>query len=168
MISLQISGLKNFMNKLLLTGTFDHFLVTEAAVTTYNTFYIDGHLHKDFFTKEELEDESLSERTFSLWEQIRPFCLELMKGRKTPLGFKIVFQLSRPNLKRLLTQAQLPFTPDDVNGLFLNLKYDGSMLTCITGTSMSLFTLDKSLEHEWDRMVQKFFLKQEINFELLS
>lgn len=167
MVSLQISGLKGFMNKLLLTPTFDHFLLAEAAVTTYNTFYIDGHLQKDFFTKEELEDPTFADRAFSYWEQVRPFCLELMKGRKTPLGFKIVFQLSRSNTERLLQKAQLPYAAHDVNGLFLNLKYDGSTLNCITGTSMALFTLDKSLEHKWDSMVQKFFLKQGIDFDVL-
>ena len=28
------------------------------------------------------------------------------------------------------------------------------------------FTMDKSLEHAWDEMVKKFFLKKEIEFEI--
>ena len=33
---------------------------------------------------------------------------------------------------------------------------------------MNLFTLDKSLEIAWDKMVQRIFTKYEIPFELLA
>ena len=67
MIALQIQDIKNFMSKLLLSQTFDHFLLVEGTITTYNTFRIDGRIHKSFFTDEEMEERGLNTREFSLW-----------------------------------------------------------------------------------------------------
>ena len=166
MISLQIKDVKAFMNKLLLQPVFDAFLVVEGSVVTYNTFHIDGHLQPDFYTKEEQEELGLSTRRFSRWQDLRPFCLELIKGKHTPLGFRFTFQLSPENTRKLLEQTESPFSLSDINGLILNIRYDNNGLFCTTGTSLSLFTLDKSLEQSWDQMVQKFLLRQEISFTL--
>ena len=38
---------------------------------------------------------------------------------------------------------------EDIEGLYLNIRYDGKGLTCITGTSLKLFTLDRTLELAW-------------------
>jgi hypothetical protein len=164
MISLHILDVKGFMSQLLLRDTFDRFYLKEASITTFGTFFIDGHLKKDFYTEEELEQEAYAQ-PYSYWKQIRPFCLELMKGRKTPLDFKIVFQLSSSNTEKLLTQAGLSFTSSDVTGLYLNLHFDGSNLHCVTGTALALFTMDKSLDLAWDEMVKKFFRSKEITVE---
>ena len=102
-----------------------------------------------------------------MWKDIREYAFSLIKGKKTPLSFRFVFRLSEANIERLLKQQELNFQPQDVQGLYLNLKYDGQNLTCVTGTSMRLFTLDKSLEEAWDQMVQRFFLKKEISAEVL-
>ena len=105
------------------------------------------------------------EREYSLWKDVREYCFSLIKGRRTPLGFKLVFSLSAPNIERLLAQEDIPFTLSDVQGLYLNFKYNGTVLTCTTGTSMHTFTMDKSLEQAWDKMVQKFLTKHEIPYE---
>jgi len=167
MISIQIRDVKEFMNKLLLQQVFDPFLMVEGSIITYNTFHIDGHLHPDFYSKEEQEALGLSGRRFSLWQELRPFCLELIKGKHTPLSFRFTLQLSSENTAKLLTQTGSSFSPTDVNGLILNIRYENSILSCTTGTSMNLFSLDKTLEQAWDQMVQKFFLQQEIEYSLL-
>lgn len=74
----------------------------------------------------------------------------------------IVFQLSRQNVEKLLVGSGLSQTPADVFGLYLNLQYDGSHVTCTTGTSLRTFTMDKSLDRVWDEMVTKFFKQQQI------
>ena len=167
MISFQIEDVKNFMNKLLLGGTFDAFHVVEGSVITYNTFHIDGHLHPDYYSKEEQEALGLSTRRFSRWQEVKPFCLELIKGKRTPLGFHFTFQLSPENTEKLLSQTASPFSPGDVNGLALNIRYEDGHVICTTALSLNLFTMDKSLEHAWDQMVKKFFLKQDLAFHLL-
>lgn len=167
MIALQIEDVKSFMKQLLLAPAFDAFQVVEGSITTYNTFLIDGHLHPEFYTPEEQEELGLSTRHFSKWQELRPFCLSLIKGSHTPLNFRFTFRLSEENTDRLLAQAGLSLTSADVNGLLLNIRYDQNGLLCTTGTSLKLFTLDKSLDHAWDKNVQKFFSKQDLTFTLL-
>lgn len=164
MISLHILDVKGFMAQLLLRDTFDRFYLTEASITTFGTFFIDGHLQKDYYSSEELENEEFAQ-PYSYWKQVRPFCLELIKGKKTPLNFKIVFQLSASNTEKLLKQSGASLTFPDIGGLYLNLHYNGKNLNCVTGTSLNLFTMDKSLEHAWDEMVRKFFRAKEIPAE---
>ena len=73
MRAFQIQDVKSFMSHLLLSNTFDRFLLTEASITTFNTFFIDGHLHKDYFSSDEAEMAELT--TYSYWERLRPFAL---------------------------------------------------------------------------------------------
>jgi hypothetical protein len=67
----------------------------------------------------------------------------------------------------LIQQQGVDFELEDVRGLYINLKYDGQKLQCVTGSAMNLFTMDKSLEQAWDVMVQKFFTQKEISYEIL-
>ena len=60
MRAFQIQDVKSFMSHLLLSNTFDRFLLTEASITTFNTFFIDGHLHKDYFSSDEAEMAELT------------------------------------------------------------------------------------------------------------
>ena len=90
----------------------------------------------------------------------------MIRGKQTPLGFKFVFSLAPHNIEKLLIQKQLDFRPEDVQGLYLNIRFNQDGLFCITGTSLKTFSMDKSLEQAWDEMVQKFFTKKQIDWEL--
>ena len=162
MIALALPQVKECMAKLLLSETFDPFYFIEGEIVTFNTFTMDGYLKKDFF-----EQEEAPEREYALWKDMCEFCFSLIKGKRTPLSFKFVLGLSDSNIEKLLLQQGLDFKPQDVQGLYINLKYDGQKLQCITGTAMNLFTMDKSLEQAWDMMVQKFFTQKEIKYEVL-
>lgn len=151
------------MKHLLLTETFDHFLFIEGEITTFSKFSIDGYLQKSFF-----EDTEQPNVEFSFWKQIRDYCFSIIKGKQTPLNFKFIFSLSPENTARLITQNQLDFHPEDVQGLYLNIRFDGTDLLCITGTSLKTFSMDRSLEQAWDKMVQKFFIQKDIAFEIES
>lgn len=165
MIALQIADIKTFMKKLLLSETFDRFLLLEGSITTFNTFHIDGALQKSYYTQE--EQDRIGERSLSFWAEVRPFCLELIKGKKTPLSFRFTFQLSPSNVEKLLSQTGISIPADQVRGLLMNLRYNGQQLSCTTGTSLAVFTLDKKLDHAWDDMVQKYFRQQGIPFEIV-
>ena len=162
MIALSMTEVKECMSKLLLAETFDSFLFIEGEIMTYATFKIDGYLHKDFF-----EESSAPSREYALWKEMREYCFSLIKGKRTPLSFKFVLGLSESNISKLIEQQGLDFELEDVRGLYINLIYDGSKLQCITGTAMNLFTMDKSLDQAWDSMVQKFFVREEIKYEVL-
>ena len=162
MILLALPEVKECMAKLLLSETFDSFYFIEGEIVTFGTFTMNGYLKKDFF-----DNESIPSREYALWKEMREYCFSLIKGKRTPLSFQFVLGLSNSNVERFLIQQELDFQPQDVRGLYINLKYDGNKLQCTTGTAMNLFTLDKSLEQSWDKMVQKFFTQKEIKFELL-
>lgn len=162
MIALSLPEVKECMSKLLLSDIFDPFYFIEGEIVTFNTFTLDGFLKKEFFDTEEAPA-----REYALWKDVREFCFSLIKGKRTPLSFKFVLGLSDSNIEKLLLQQELDFKPQDVRGLYINLKYDGQKLQCVTGTAMNLFTMDKSLEQAWDKMVQKFFTQKEIKYEVL-
>lgn len=166
MRSLQIPDVKDFMTKLLTTDIFDTFLVSEASVTTFTTFQIDGSYHPDYFGNMDgsADADHGKEETAPYWRLIRPFFFDLIKGKHTPLNFKIVFRLADYNVEKLLLQAGIPLHALDVSGLYLNIYYNGKEISCITGTSVRVFTLDKSLEHAWDDMVGKFLKQRSIPF----
>lgn len=159
MIALALTNVKEFMSHLLLKETFDHFSFIEGDITTFNTFHIDGFVQKDFFDL----DDTLPD--YSYWKNVKSYCFSIIKGKKTPLNFRFIFRLSKKNIENLIIQNSLPLPPESVQGLYLNIKYDGTKLTCITGTSFRTFTMDKTLEHVWDEMTESFFLKKEISFE---
>lgn len=158
MIALQLTNVKDFMSHLLLTETFDNFLFIEGEIVTFNTFKIDGYTQKAFYP----EEENIPEH--STWKALKDYCFTLIKGKKTPLSFKFIFSLSPQNITRLITQNSLDYQSDQIQGLYLNIRYDGTTLQCITGTSLKTFTLDKSLEQAWDTMVQKFLTQKQIPY----
>lgn len=165
MIALKILDIKDFTSRLLIGDTFDSFWLAEASITTYVTFSIDGSLHKDFFDTALADSLHLEERNYTLWKEVKPFCFSVMKGKRTPLNFKIRFLLSKNNTQKILVQTGLPYTLDDIFGLVLTFQYDGTSLTCTTGTSLRIFTLDKSLDQVWDDMVLQFFRQKNIPVE---
>ena len=175
MISLKLTETKKFMSQLLLSELFDHFLFIEGDIVTFNSFHIDGYIQKDFYAEfppEELfsaassfsGSEALPE--YSYWKQVREYCFSLIKGKRTPLSFKFVFRLSPANITKLIAKQNLDFQPNTVQGLYLNIQFNEQGLTCVTGTSLNTFTLDKSLEKAWDGMVQRFFTKNGVAFEV--
>ena len=138
MIALEIKITKNIMNALLLSEQFDTFLVEEAVITTYNTFHIDGHLVKNFYSSEEweqLENNELS-ATFSCWRDIRPVCFQLIKGKKTPVSFKVMLHAAPALLEKIAANPECGVAASLIRSLVLNIRYDNGKVTCITGRTV--------------------------------
>lgn len=151
---------RSCMSHLLLKDTFDRFSFFEGEITTFNKFTVDGFLHKDFFDEE-------PEYTYSYWKELREYCFSIIKGRRTPLNFKIILSLAPENFENFLHEHQITvFRPEEIGGLYLNFHYDGTLLQCITGISMKAFYPDKTLEREWDSYVEEFFRKAGIEREM--
>ena len=142
MLALKITDVKDFMNKLLIGEVFDRFSLVEASVTTFNTFTINGKLHYDFFdtdTKAAFEENSTE---YSLWHDVKPYCFSIIRGRRTPLNFRIV-------------------------SFYLNIRYKNQSLLCTTGVSYTSFSPDKRLEHLWDDSMTVFLSSHHIPCEKL-
>lgn len=160
--SYQIQDIKDFMKKLLIGGAFDAFLLAEASITTYATFQIDGTFHPDYLSSAEAELLEAEQSGYTLWQRVRPFFFELTRGKNTPLRFRIVLRLAPANVGRLIAQTGVSVRAEDVGGLFLNIHFDGTALTCTSGASLRIFTLDKTLEHAWDKALERFFHREGI------
>lgn len=157
MISEQISTVKTFMSKLLIGTEFDRFYVTDISITTNNTYNIDGHIHKDFYSKEEYE--SLGCPLISKWNELKPFCYQIIKGHHTPLKFKIIFKMPEDIVNMLLNESGSNLSAENVSGFFLNIKYENDNLTCITGTSLNVLDMSKDAEKAFDKYVLNFIEK---------
>ena len=167
MIALKITNIKQFMGKLLGSGDFDSFLLEEASISTYNTFFIDGHQNKEFYTTEEWEDETIRPYDFSAWKTIRPICFDLIKGTHTPTAFRFVLHLIPKYTEEILQYGDTAVTLQQIRAFVLNIKYDGTDLTLVTGTAFHTFLMDKTPDILWDRAVKQFLAKKEIAYEEL-
>lgn len=154
MISENITNIKKFMAALLINNTFDKFLVTDVTITTYNTFHIDGHINTNYYSNEEYTEKGSP--FLSSWETLRPFCYEIIKGNKTPLYFKIILCFSPLAIDSFIKKNNIDIDSENIKDLFLNLKFENGILTYTTGTSLSIFTLDKSLEKAFDAYISNF------------
>lgn len=160
MLALRVEDQKAFTSALFLGERFDSFLVREAAFVTFNRFEIDGHVRSGYYSEDERLENGMEE--YSAWKQLRPFCYSLIRGKRLPETFRIVFLLPKAAKERFVLAHAPSLAPDTVGGLYLNVQYEKQELTCITGTSMTVFTTDRSLEHEWDEAVRGFLRKNGI------
>ena len=167
MTALEIQSLKQFMHAFLADDTFDLFLLEEAVITTYNTFHIDGRQNKSFYSSEEWNDPAIRPYEFTRWKDLRGRCFDLIKGRRTPAGFKFVLQLIPDYIEGILKNEDTLLKPDDIKALVLTLKYDGTRLTLVTGTSLKTFLPDQSLEPCWDGAIRRFLAKHGLHYEEL-
>ena len=102
----QIQDTRDFMKKLLVTEDFDSFLLREASVTTFCTFQVDGTYHPEFFCDAERGDGADADAyPYASWGKIRPLFWDLIKGKHTPLSFRIIFRLAPHNVETLLRQS---------------------------------------------------------------
>lgn len=167
MLALKLTDTRDFMNKLLKNGLFDHFLLQEAVITTAAAYTIDGRVNREFFSDEEREELGIADCRFLPFSLLRDQVFRLIQGKKEPTFFKFLFLLSPENLARTLESISSSYTAQDITGMFLNLRYQDRRLSLTTGVSYSIFSTDKTLEGEWDRMVRQFLKKNEISYEEL-
>ncbi len=177
MLALRITNIKQIMHLMLDKNetAFDSFLLSSAEFSTFATLTIDGHLHPDFYTEEELEnlqsEAALQNRVFSRqmirWSQAKSQCFDFIKGSKVPLRFLIVLYLAEENVARFLAGTDTTLTACDISGLSLNIKYDGTNLIATCAASLNIFTPDRTVDQAWDSMIQKFFDKHGIPYEIL-
>ncbi len=167
MLALQITSMKSFMNHLLVADTFENFLLAEATISTANTYQIDGHINKDFYSAEELSDPNCCPYDFTQWKDIKPFVFNLIKGKKTPLYFKIILHLSPVNVGKLLAAGGCSIPVEQIKALVLTIKYDGTHAVLTTGSAFNTFIMSKEPDEIWDKAMIQFLSRKEIPFERL-
>lgn len=154
MKSFPIENNKEFMNALLILDKFDSFYLFEARVKTSLDYYVNGKIQYDFY--DEADEKPTTE--YVEWKSIKQTIFDFIKGNKLPLRFKIVLMFNRGNIERLIEMNNVPLSADDVGALFMNIVFEDDTLSVITGVSMKMFTMDKSLERLWDDTVNKYYI----------
>lgn len=147
----KILNQKEFTKKIFAEEVFDNFLLTECDISKDYSVFIDGR---------KLSEE---EDGYVSWGEVRSLAFASVKGTEPPRSFKIVLKLSKENTANTLKALGIDIPGD--TGLFLNFRYTDSELSCISGTSTTEFALTKDLENGWEKYVQMFFAKKEIEFE---
>lgn len=166
MLALHITSMKQFMNQLLASETFDIFLLEEAVITTANTYTIDGHLNKSFYAKEDLDCGQIPDFEYSPWSSMKGLCFQLIKGRRTPLSFKFIFHLKPALTARLLTQKECSVDPALVKALVMTIRYDGTKAVITTGCAYNTFVMSKEPEAIWDEALLKLLSNKDIPYEI--
>ncbi|MDD6038166.1 MAG: DUF5721 family protein [bacterium] len=156
---------KQFMNQLLRSELFDHFLISEATIQGAISYTIDGHINRAFYDSDELE--TIAGFEYLPFAQFRPVCFELIKGKHTPLYMKFIFLLSPENAKNVITSSQTGFTCEDISAIFMNVTFKDERLILTTGVSYRTFTPDHSFDEAWDKLTARFLSKNGILFDIL-
>lgn len=162
MVALRIEDMKGFTSGLFVGEIFDRWLLREASITTFNVFTIDGRVHHGYFTDQEREEQQIG--ALSPWKLIRPICFSLIRGKRLPESFRITLQLPQSEGERFLQSVQPDFPTEQLGGLFLNIRYEGQTMHCVTGVSLQVFTLDKRIEQGWDAQVKQFLKEKGIAY----
>lgn len=167
MLAVEIKEIKPFMGALLSAGLFDDFLMEEAVIRTSHTYTIDGHLQKDFYTKEELEDPAFPSHPLIDWKTVKDTCFRLIKGKRTPLLFKVTLHNPDSDSRSLLLQEGCGELVPILKSFLLTIKFDQKGLILTTGTSFSSFVMDRNADRIWDEAFLKFLTQNGISFEQL-
>lgn len=143
-----------YLKELFEKEKYDSFYLYEARVKTKLDYYVNGRLNREYFDTEEQAD--LPE--YVEWKDIKQIVYSYIKGKRLPIGFKIILMFNRENISRLLEMNNLPVKTEDVSALFMNVVYEHEALSVTTGTSLKIFMMDKTLEHVWDDTVKKYYI----------
>lgn len=165
MIQVQLTQIKEFMSHLLVTDTFDNFLLVEGEIVTFNKFTIDGQIQKKYYAiGDELVENSLPE--YSSWDKLKSYCYSIIKGQKPPLSFIFIFRIPDNMMESFLAKHISKDSLENIQGLYMNIHYENQSLRITTGLSTKSFSLDdKDISMAWDKAFIDFIKQLEIPYE---
>ena len=158
MIRLVPKKLRELNRHLFAETTFDSFLVPEAHfVTAFRTDFT-GQLPPASRDEAESSEAPSAAPACVSWQELRPYALQLVRGTQAPKSYSVVLKL--PEDKTAALAAAAPGAdPDDVSGLYLNIRYAKEEVSVTTGCTLKIFSLDKSWEKVWDSRVEEWFAR---------
>ena len=102
MKALKAEDLRAFTQALFLGTVFDRFLLREAEFRTFCTFTVNGAAEVRWYSEEELESERVEE--YTSWEKLRPLCFSLIRGKRTPIAFRLDMKLAPGDAEKLCAE----------------------------------------------------------------
>lgn len=162
MIALQIQDKKKMLQVLLESTSFDTFLMQEVSVIRDSSLFLEGRIHPEYQAQQDpVQTEGAD---FVPWHNVRMLLASYI-GKEFPLSFKFVLQAPAAYTQNLLKNAAFTGDPSTVKGLILTFRYEQEHLTCLTGISLTTFSMDKSIETLWDQGIKKALANMQIGFE---
>lgn len=153
MVLFEIENSGEFMNSLFMKEWLDAMELVEGEIVTFCSVKIDGRRNVGWYDSQEMENgEAMGE--FVTWREYKQMAYQMIKGKKVPSLFRVVFRLPRRELMGLLERVKGDVLAEDVQGVYLNVKYEKKKLGIVTGVSLRRFSMDKALEREWDDEVR--------------
>ena len=134
--SIQETDIKDFMQHLFATDSFNNFQVRGITIHSFTYFEISGEKAEGYCT----------------WEELMPYVRHILKGRDKPRAMKLIFACD--DLEKIHPNAA---------ALFININYEGDKITCTTATSQKNFDLNREVDTTWDTWVRDFFIQKNIN-----
>ena len=170
MISLEVQNIRIFMSRLLMKSDFDRFCLVEASVSAFCNFEISGRTNAEWFSPSGSQTAPAQEHpplpAYVSWEKIRPHVFQVIRGGRTPLRMKIILALTPAQIASVLKSSpdSASVSVEQVSGMFLNIVYDKNGLMLTTGTAMKTFTMDRSAEKAFDKVMTSFLTETGIDF----
>ena len=166
MILCKITDKKDFMNKLLGGDCFHSFLLKEASILSFIPFQLDGRINTSFFPEDDPDTAHYLTEEFAKWEDVRPICFDIIKGKRTPTRFQFTLYLKKEAVEQVLSKEQLTMEAAFVQHFVLNVRFEQGEITLTTAVDYAAFTLDKQAEHLWDQALMKFLSGKQITYTM--
>lgn len=160
MIQLIADETKSFMNCLLRTEAFDNFLLYEMTLDVLHRIQFDGAINEVYLNDE--EKAIYESQSYITWQSLKPQITAILKNSHTPSNMKITMSLGDQatlDIQKRLLGDQVTYP---VQGFLINISFDGQQVKITTAVNYSQFTMDKSIEQNFDGMMEKFFKKQDL------
>lgn len=152
----EIKDIKTFLNGLFKDERYESFYLFSIKLEAAVSYEIDGKINKAFFSEDELSQ--LNNMEYICWKDVKKTVLDYLNKGKLPVKMKLILMFNKDNVNRLIEMNNIPIHPDNVRALFMNVIYSDNRLSITTGTSLNVFTMDKTLEELWDKTVEKYYI----------
>jgi len=149
----EIENANEFMGSLFVKDWLDAMEVVEAEITTFFHIKMDGRRRFEWYDSAEQEQNSGQFGEFITWKEYKQQAYQIIKGKKVPSLFRLVLRMPKKGMERLAS-VSMDLLPSDIQGAYLNIKYEKKQLSIVTGVSITKFSMDKSIEREWDMQVE--------------
>lgn len=152
----EIKDIKTFLNGLFKDERYESFYLFSIKLEAAVSYEIDGKINKAFFSEDELSQ--LNNMEYICWKDVKKTVLDYLNKGKLPVKMKLILMFNKDNVNRLIEMNNIPIHPNNVRALFMNVIYSDNRLSITTGTSLNVFTMDKTLEELWDKTVEKYYI----------
>ncbi len=157
-----IEDKKSFMTELLTGEAFDELLLSEARIEGKGHLSLTGRPAEGFFSLEEMA--GIDPSGYLPYSAFRDSVFSFIKGNRTPVGFMIQLLLKRKETEELISKSECTIPSKDVESLSLLIRFKDGRLTLATGTSISGFYPDKSLDHALDKYAAQLLDKMGVPY----